>query len=193
MEFRPQHASRAAFRPSPAAAKDQRLREAVALTLDRDTMAGVSLQWQAQPTAALLPQWLSGYAFLFDSPMGLDRAKEIRASLPGNEASASDPLRLHVDSSGELVKLLGERVAVNARQANLSVQVFLSHEPGNSSAVPAASPPPQGYTCCVARPTVSPRAELDAIAKQLDLPQTSRRGTRRERIRTTLCSGTIFH
>jgi hypothetical protein len=130
-------------------------------------MANVLLQRQALPTAALLPQWLSGYAFLFDRPLSLDRAKEIRASLPGNVAGASEPLRLHVDSSGDLMKLLGERVAVNARQANLSVQVLLPHDAGNSSALPSIKSAPAGLHLFAWHfDTISPRAELDALARQ---------------------------
>ena len=70
-------------------------------------MANVLLQKQAEPSAALLPNWLSGYAFLFESPMNLERAKEIRSALPANEAGGTEPLRLHVDSNGDLMKLLG--------------------------------------------------------------------------------------
>lgn len=164
------------FEDSQAAVADEHLREALSLSLDRDTMANVLLQRQAEPTAALLPQWLSGYAFLFDSPMSLERAKELRASLPANEAGAHEPLRLRVDSSGELMKLLGERVAVNARQANLSVQV-LPHSAGNSSASASATPAPAGlHLFAWHYNTISPRAELDALARQFAL-QDSGEGT----------------
>ena len=138
------------FDDAQPAAADERLREALSLSLDRDTMANVLLQRQAQPAAALLPQWLSGYAFLFGSPMSLERAKELRAPLPANEAGGTEPLRLRVDSSGDLMKLLGERVAVNARQANLSVQV-LPHTLGNSSSSTSTSQVRGGVTLvCVA-------------------------------------------
>jgi ABC-type transport system substrate-binding protein len=164
------------FDDSQPAAADQHLREALALSLDRDTMANVLLQREAEPTAALLPQWLSGYAFLFDSPMSLERAKELRASLPANEAGGNEPLRLRVDSSGELMKLLGERVAVNARQANLSVQV-LPHVSGNSTASTSATPGPAGlHLFAWHYDSVSPRAELDALARQFAL-QDSGEGT----------------
>jgi len=38
-------------------------------------------------------------------------------------AAGADPLRLRVNAPGDLAKLLGERVAVNARQASILVQV----------------------------------------------------------------------
>ena len=66
------------FDDAQAAASDVRLREALSLSLDRGTMASVLLQKQAEPAAALLPQWLSGYAFLFTVDTNLERAKELR-------------------------------------------------------------------------------------------------------------------
>jgi peptide/nickel transport system substrate-binding protein len=157
------------FADAQPASADVRLRQAVTLSLDRETMANVLLQRQAEPTAALLPQWLSGYAFLFDSPMNLELAKEIRASLPANEAVGSDPLRLRVDASGDLMKLLGERVAVNARQANLTVQV-LPYASGNSAASASTAAAPAGlHLFAWHYDTLSPGAELGAMAKQFAL------------------------
>jgi len=101
---------------------NEKLREALSLSLDRATMAGVLLQKQAEPAAALLPQWLSGYAFLFRAEMDLDRAKELRASLPPNVAGGTFPLHLQSDAPGDLTRLLAERIAVNTRQTGLSVQ-----------------------------------------------------------------------
>ena len=156
------------FDNSQHAASDDRLREAIDLALDRDTMANVLLQREAQPATALLPQWLTGYAFIFGSPMNLNRAREIRAALPSNEAGTAEPLRLRVDAPGDLMKLLGERVAVNARQANLAVQVT----PHAAQANPAASV----NTGSVAAglhlvawhyDSLSARAELEALVSQL--------------------------
>jgi hypothetical protein len=63
------------------------------LSLDQQTIANVLLQEQAEPASALLPQWLSGYAFLFTMETNMDRAKEIRASLPAKMAAATEPWR----------------------------------------------------------------------------------------------------
>jgi hypothetical protein len=111
------------FNETQTAPADAKLREAVSLSLDRQTMANVLLQKQAEPAAALLPQWLSGYAFLFTMETNIDRAKQIRATLPANLATGKAPLLLSVDAPGDLPKLLGERVAVNVRQAAILVQV----------------------------------------------------------------------
>jgi len=156
------------FDNSQHAASDLRLRQAIDLALDRDTMANVLLQREAQPAAALLPQWLTGYAFLFESPMNLDRAREIRASLPANEAGAAEPLRLRVDAPGDLMKLLAERVAVNARQANLAVQVTQHASTSYPSTSTSPNPGAAGlHLIAWHYDSLSPRAELDALANQL--------------------------
>jgi ABC-type transport system substrate-binding protein len=159
------------FDDAQAAATDARLREALSLALDRGTMANVLLQKQAQPAAALLPQWLSGYAFVFNVEANLERAKELRRSLPASASAADEPLRLRVEPAGDLPKLLGERVAVNARQAGILIQVLSRPAQHSSLAVPAST------TSAAAQPdtgsgvhlfvwrysSLSARAELDSI------------------------------
>jgi peptide/nickel transport system substrate-binding protein len=148
------------------AAANPHLREALDLALDRDTMANVLLQKQALPATAFLPQWLSGYAFLFGNPMNLERAKEIRATLAANIAGGTDPLRLRVDAVGDLMKLLGERVAVNARQANLSIQVV--SRSASSSVAGATSSPGNGvHLFAWHYDSLAARTELQALARYL--------------------------
>lgn len=110
------------FETSSAQSANDALREALALSLDRGTMASVLLQKQAEPASALLPQWLSGYAFLFPAEMDVGRAKQLRTALPANVAGGTSPLRILPEALGDLPRLLAERVAVNARQTGLSVQ-----------------------------------------------------------------------
>ena len=96
--------------------------EELSHALDRATMANVLLQKQAEPAASFLPQWLSGYAFVFDMEKDVDRAKEISVHSSG-AASGTQPLRLRVDAGGDLAKLIAERVAINARQAGIPMQI----------------------------------------------------------------------
>ncbi|HKN25863.1 MAG TPA: ABC transporter substrate-binding protein [Candidatus Acidoferrum sp.] len=154
------------FDDAQSGASDPRLREALDLALDRDTMANVLLQRQALPAPALLPHWLSGYAFLFGTPMNLDRAKQIRATLPANVAAGSDPLRLRVDAVGDLMKLLGERVAVNARQANIAIQLVGHTVPSSMGAVPP-SPSTGLHLIAWHYDSLSPRTELLNLAHYL--------------------------
>jgi len=146
---------------------DPQFREALDLALDRDTMANVLLQRQAFPAVALLPQWLSGYAFLFGNPMNLDRAKSLQAALPANAAGGAEPIRLRVDAVGDLMKLLGERVAVNARQANISVQI-VPRSGSSTSGNTTAAPSPIGlHLFAWHYSSLSPRVELQALAQHL--------------------------
>jgi hypothetical protein len=150
---------------------EEKLREAFSLSLDRQTMASVLLQKQAEPASALLPQWLSGNAFLFTMETNAERARELRASLPVKAATAAEPLRLRVDAPGDLPKLLGERVAVNARQAAILVQVVnrgLLHTSNTTSAL--SSDPAAGVHLFVWHySTLSPRLELDSFVSSLGL------------------------
>jgi peptide/nickel transport system substrate-binding protein len=162
------------FDDAQATASDIRLREALSLSLDRGTMANVLLQKQAEPAAALLPQWLSGYAFLFNVDTNLERAKELRRGLPANEAAGAEPLRLRVDPTGDLAKLLGERVAVNARQSGIYVQVVARPIPRTTAAPPATSDPPSGvHLFAWHYSSLSPRAELDSLFAAYNLNEPS--------------------
>jgi len=138
-------------------------------------MAGVLLQKQAEPAAALLPPWLSGYAFLFTVETNVERAKEMRAALPATLATAAEPLRLRVDAPGDLARLLGDRIAVNARQASLIVQVVnRMGARAAAAAAPASREPAPGLRLVAWRfRSLSARAELDAFAAALDLAESA--------------------
>ena len=159
------------FDEAQPAAADAQLREALSLSLDRQTMANVLLQKQAEPAAALLPQWLSGYAFLFTMETNIARAREIRAALPTNAAGGTEPLRLRVDVPGDLPKLLGERVAINARQATILVQVVNRVAPRSASTTVANSTDTTAGLHLFAwhYSTLSSRLELESFASALHL------------------------
>jgi peptide/nickel transport system substrate-binding protein len=153
------------FDDAQVSAADAKLREALSLSLDRQTMANVLLQRQAEPASALLPQWLSGYAFLFTMETNIEHAKEIRATLPANVAASAEPLRLRVDAPGDLAKLLGERVAVNARQAAISVQVVNRAAPKSANTATTASSDSASGVHLFAwhYSSLSPRVELESM------------------------------
>jgi len=104
---------------SPGRPADPRLREALALSIDRAAMHSVLLQKQGEITAALLPQWLSGYAFAFPTAPDLARARALAAELPASARS----LALGYDPAIAGGRAIAERVAVNARDAGLAVPV----------------------------------------------------------------------
>jgi ABC-type transport system substrate-binding protein len=96
------------------ASSDEHLREAVALSIDRATIHNVLLQKQGNPTGAILPQWLSGYAFLFPSTRDLDRARQL--------ARGAAPVTLTYNPADATARLIAERIAVNAREAGLVIR-----------------------------------------------------------------------
>jgi ABC-type transport system substrate-binding protein len=100
-------------------ADDARLREALALAIDRAAIHNVLLQRQGIITGALLPQWLSGYAFLFPAAMDLQRARQLVAEVPQSDRT----LPLAYDPGDAQARILADRIAVNARDAGITLQV----------------------------------------------------------------------
>jgi ABC-type transport system substrate-binding protein len=86
-------------------------REALALSIDRATINNVLLQKQGEPSAALLPRWLSGYSFLFPAARNIERAKQLAAS--------STALAFAYDRLDPILRPVGERIAVNASEAGI--------------------------------------------------------------------------
>ena len=165
-----------AAEPSPSG--KTRLGEALSLALDRATMANVLLQKQAEPAASFLPQWLSGYAFLFAMESDVARTRETSGALFSATGStgtpgAAPPLRLRVDAGGELAKLIAERVAINARQAGIAVQIQArgsAHDVTPSGANSGRAAEAAGLHLVAWRySSLSERAELDAMVSALQL------------------------
>ena len=98
--------------------EDARIREALALAVDRAAIHNVLLQRQGEVSAALLPQWLSGYAFLFPAAAAdIVRARTLVAGLP----AAARAVSLGVEDAA--ARPIAERIALNARDAGLAVSV----------------------------------------------------------------------
>jgi len=93
------------------------LRQAFALSLDRDSIVSVLLRKQAEPAGNLLPNWISGYGFLFSTARDLASARQLRGT-----ATQVRPLTVEYESGDALARVIAERVAVNAGDAGLSVR-----------------------------------------------------------------------
>jgi hypothetical protein len=98
---------------------DPRLRDAIAASIDRASINNVLLRRQTEPTASLLPNWISGYSHLFPAAQDLERARQRRA-----EVSGLQPLTLAYDSADPLGKPVADRIAVNAREAGIFIQTY---------------------------------------------------------------------
>lgn len=110
-------------------AADPRLREAVARAVDRATLHEVLLGGAGEPAGAMLPQWLSGYAFLLPPlPREAERARALAAGLrpaaPARPArgAATPPVALVYDAADPMAQALAERIAVDARGAGLALE-----------------------------------------------------------------------
>ncbi len=105
------------FARDAQSAEEMLSREALALSLDRGSMRSVLLQGAGQPAASILPNWMSGYGFVFSTDADLPRARSTRAQVRTIPAWT-----LGYDSGDPVARLLAERIALNARDAGLSVQ-----------------------------------------------------------------------
>ncbi len=96
------------------------LRAAIAESIDRGALSNVIFQKQGEITASLLPQSLTGYAFLFSADRDLKKANELRGGL------TPPPLTLAADGDGAM-QLAAQRIALNLREAGFNVQVANAH------------------------------------------------------------------
>jgi peptide/nickel transport system substrate-binding protein len=100
------------------ATDDARVREAVALSINRAAIQSVLLERQGESTGAVLPAWLSGWAFLFPAARNLDRARQLASALP----KAGPRLSLAYDPADPLARPIAERIALDARESGIVLQ-----------------------------------------------------------------------
>jgi ABC-type transport system substrate-binding protein len=137
---------------------DERVRRALALAIDRASLALPFTRDGVTPAAGYLPQVVSGYEFLFEQKPDPAQARSLV-----RDAGWRLPLPLAYRANDPLARLIAERIAVNAREAGLNVQ-------------PLGERDEQGSTAAVARivrvPVASdaPAAALFDVAAALGLP-----------------------
>ena len=101
-------------------AQDPHLREALALAIDRKPIQSVLLTGAGEPAASILPNWMTGYTAVFSSQRNPQRAQAILAG------SRQPALNLAYDPRDPQAQLIAERIALNAREVGITVQVSLS-------------------------------------------------------------------
>ena len=89
------------------------LRAAIAASIDRAPIANVIFQKQAEATAGVLPQALSGYSFLFSTDRDLNKARELRGGL------TVPPLTVGADGDS-VMQLAAQRIVLNLREAGFN-------------------------------------------------------------------------
>jgi ABC-type transport system substrate-binding protein len=98
--------------------------QALALAIDRPPIVNVLTERRGEAAYGLLPQWLSGYAFLFQTAPDAARARQMIAQLRLN------PLTLSYPGNDSLAKSMADRIALNARDVGITLQPVL-HGNGN--------------------------------------------------------------
>lgn len=137
-------------------AEEGGLRQALALGIDREAMNSVLLQGGSEPTGAFLPNWLSGYAFLFPASPDLQRARQNR-----DEIRTTAAWTLGYESSDPLARVIAERIALNAHDAGLTLQASSASSKAVSNDIRLIRIP---------LPSLDARLALSELAATLGLP-----------------------
>ena len=133
-------------------AQDPHLREALSLSIDRKPIQAVLLKGAGEATASLLPNWMTGYSAVFPAQADVSRAK---ALIAGSRQLA---ITLSYDPRDPPAQLIAERIALNAREAGITVQVSVS-----------ATPDVQLVR--IVLPSSDPATSLREVARELGLPR----------------------
>ena len=99
-------------------AEDAQVREALARSIDRTSIANGILQKEGEPAGGLLPQWSSGTAFLFPTAADLPGSKELWSRIAG-----PPKILLGYDAGDGLEQTVAERIVVDAREAGIQVAI----------------------------------------------------------------------
>ena len=97
--------------------EEKSLREALAWSVERGSIRSVLLRGTGQPTAAILPTWMSGYGFVFSTDADLSRARHAR-----EQFRTIPTWTVGYDSGDSLARLVAERMALNAKDTGLALQ-----------------------------------------------------------------------
>jgi ABC-type transport system substrate-binding protein len=98
-----------------------RLRQSLALSIDRGSINNVLLQGGGEPAGGLLPNWMSGYGFLFPTEGNLTSARQA-----GGEVRQAPSWTLGYDARDPVARVVAERIALNARAAGLGLQLTMA-------------------------------------------------------------------
>ena len=122
------------FSHDSQSAADSKQRKALSWSIDRRLLISVVLQNGGEPAGGLLPNWMTGYEFLFPVDVNLTGAQQERAEVPETTV-----WNLGFDSNDPLQRVLAERVILNARDAGLRLQLATGAADVKLVRVPMAS------------------------------------------------------
>jgi hypothetical protein len=85
--------------------------------VDRGSIRNVLFQGEGQPAGGMLPTWMTGYGFVFSVTADLSKARQLRG-----QVRTATTWKLGYDGSDPIERLVAERLALNARDAGVSLQ-----------------------------------------------------------------------
>lgn len=97
--------------------EEGKLRDALAFSIDRASIKSVLLQGEGDAAGGILPNWMTGYEFLFPAQADMRKAQQERAEVP-----QAPSWTLSYDPADSLTRLLAERIVLNAKDAGLRLQ-----------------------------------------------------------------------
>src|SRR5450631_133760 len=106
------------FAHDPGSEDETHARNALALSIDTAAVNNVVLQGGGEPSGALLPNWISGYAFVFSGAGSMNRARQERA-----QSKHVPAWTLGFDASDAVARVIAERVLLNARDVGITLQL----------------------------------------------------------------------
>lgn len=106
--------------PANSKAQDARVRQALALSIDRKPIQSVLLKGAGEPVGSVLPNWMTGYSSVFPAQANPQLARAVLAE------SRQPALSLSYDPRDPQAQLIAERIALGAREIGLTLQVSLS-------------------------------------------------------------------
>jgi peptide/nickel transport system substrate-binding protein len=163
------------FMRDVASADEKLLREALAWSVERGSIRSVLLQGAGQPAASILPTWMSGYGFVFSTDADLPRARQAR-----QQVRTISTWSLGYDGDDPLDRLLAERIALNAKDAGLSLQPMQGANPDvRLMRIPLASADPWIGLNEVAKLAGTPAGKESGSAEELYAAETALLATRR--------------
>jgi peptide/nickel transport system substrate-binding protein len=146
------------FAGSAGSEDEIHLRNGLALSIDSSALNSVVFQAGGAPTGAMLPDWLSGYGFVF--PTGGSGRPGPRDKAPSHLANWT----LSYDAADSVAHVVTERVLLNARDAGITLQIAAS---GNADLRLVRIP----------LPSSDPQTALTELAHDFQLPSPKFSGT----------------
>jgi MarR-like DNA-binding transcriptional regulator SgrR of sgrS sRNA len=153
MTSEPEELMALVFAQDPRSDDEAHARNALALSIDTAAVNNVVLQGGGEPSGALVPNWLSGYAFVFPSGGSADRVRQERTL-----AKRVPAWILGYDGSDSIAQVTAQRILLNARDAGIALQLVSA---GNSDLRLVRIP----------LPSSDPQTALAELATVLQLPQ----------------------